>query len=46
MVKFFKFSKLLNGIEELIVNEGSSLLMKFVKILIMIFFISHWIACL
>jgi type III secretory pathway component EscS len=37
---------LVQGIEESIVSESINLLMKFAKLLIMIFIIAHWIACL
>jgi hypothetical protein len=45
MVRFLKVNKLLSGLEEFIVHEHSSLLVKFLKLNVMIFFITHWLAC-
>ncbi len=45
MVRFLKVNKLMQGMEELIVSEVSNLMMKFLKLTIMIFFITHWLAC-
>lgn len=37
---------MMKGIEQSIVSESINLILKFVKLIVMIFIIAHWIACL
>jgi len=46
LFRLIKIASLLQGIEILIVSEAGLLAIRFGKIMIIVLFISHWIACL
>ncbi len=46
MVRFLKVNKLLQHIEEIAVSEIINLCIKIMKILVLTFIITHWIACI
>lgn len=46
LIRFLKVNKLMQSVEEFIVNEFANLLMRFLKLSIMLFFVAHWHACL
>jgi hypothetical protein len=46
MVRFLKVNKFIQKIEELFVSETSNIVLRFIKLMITVVFISHWIACL
>lgn len=45
MIRVFKINKLLHFIEDLISDESLALVLKFVKLNLLIFVFTHWIAC-
>jgi hypothetical protein len=45
MLKFFKLNKFFHTIEDLISSEHVGVLVKFLKLNLLIFVVTHWIAC-
>jgi hypothetical protein len=46
LIRFLKVNKFLATIEELIVSESASVFLKFIKLAIELFFITHWVGCM
>jgi hypothetical protein len=45
LIRFLKLNKLVQMLDELIVTEFANLMMKFIKMTLFLFFITHWMAC-
>lgn len=46
LLRFLKVNKLVQGLEDLIVSDIINIAMEFIKLTVILFFITHWMACI